>query len=149
MGRPSVFSKKIQGQIKSLALLGLTEEQIADGVGITRQTIYNWKNKYPKFFEDLADWKKQADEKVVKSLYQRAKGYSCPETKAQWVNDKDGGHWEYAEITRHYPPDPTSMIYWTKNRLPEWSDKQEHQHSTEDDKPLEWVIKVVEADKKE
>jgi hypothetical protein len=53
-----------------------------------------------------------------------------PETKPQWVNDDNGGRWEYAEYVRHYPPDPTSMIFWLKNRQPQdWRDKQEHEHT--------------------
>lgn len=30
------------------------------------------------------------------------------------------------EVVKHYPPDTTAAIYWTKNRLPkEWRDRQE------------------------
>jgi len=138
-GRPSKFSDKIQKSVKLLALKGFTDKEMAEALGITEQTLNNWKKAHPIFFESLKDWKLEADQKVVRSLYERAQGYSCPETKAQWVECdvfdpktktwKREGRWEYAELTKHYPPDPTSMIYWTKNRMKEWSDKQETHHT--------------------
>uniref|UniRef100_A0A6M3LPK8 Putative DNA binding, helix-turn-helix domain containing protein n=1 Tax=viral metagenome TaxID=1070528 RepID=A0A6M3LPK8_9ZZZZ len=128
-GRPSKFKAVFEthrDKIKILTENGLTDKQISEIFGITQQTYCNWKLKYPEFFEAIKDWKLTADGEIEVSLRDRAKGYSCPETKAQWVQDADGGRWEYAELTRRYPPDPTSMIFWLKNRQPtKWRDKQE------------------------
>lgn len=126
-GRPSKFSavfEKHKHKIKILTENGLTDKQISEIFGITQQTYCNWKKKYPEFFESIKDWKLTADGEVEVSLYKRACGYSCPDTKAQWVGDAKDGHWEYAELIKHYPPDATSMIFWLKNRQPDkWRDK--------------------------
>jgi len=127
-GRPTKFTKQIQKQIKSLVLLGLTDQQVADGIGVDQSTLTNWKKKYPKFFASLKDWKDEADRKVEKSLYERACGFTHPETKVQYIQGHDGeeGKWESIDLEKHYPPDATSMIFWLKNRHPDrWRDKQE------------------------
>lgn len=121
-GQPTKFNKEVKRQIEILALKGFTDKEMAEVVGVKEQTINNWKKKHPKFFESLKDWKKEADKKIEKSLFERASGYEHPETKVQFVD----GKWEQVELTKHYPPDPTSMIFWLKNRKSDvWSDKKE------------------------
>ena len=125
-GRPTIFNDKMRARIQALARKGFTEEDMCFALGIDNSTLTKWKQRKPEFFTSLNDWKSQADEEVVRCLFERAKGYSHPETKAQWINGSEGepGRWETLDMTRHYPPDPTSMIYWTKNRMPkDWRDK--------------------------
>lgn len=108
---------------KNLFLEGKTDKQVAQILDVTEQTINNWKNAQPHFFESLKDWKIIADEKVEKSLYERACGYTCKETK---VASHEGLIIDKVEIDKNYPPDPVSMIFWLKNRKPdEWRDKQD------------------------
>ena len=69
------------------------------------------------------DWKAVADHRVERSLYERACGYSHTEDKI-FIHE---GKPIIVPTVRHYPPDPTSMIFWIKNRQPEqWRDKVEH-----------------------
>ena len=129
MGAPSKKDSIPEHQLAVLYRFGATDKQVAEFFGVDESTINNWKLKFPDFFQSLNDWKSQPDEKVERSLYERACGYSHPESKAQWVTDQDGGRWEYAEMVRHYPPDPTSMIFWLKNRQPtKWRDKTDVEH---------------------
>ena len=147
-GRPSKKDTIPRRQLSYLYRHGATDKQVAEFYGITEATLTNWKKKDPEFFASLNDWKKQADKDIERSLYERAKGYTHPETKPQWVNDKEGGRWEYAEFNRHYPPDPTSMIFWLKNRQPsKWRDKLDHEHTGRDGKDLS--ISVTFIDKKD
>ena len=77
-------------------------------------------------------------------FYQRANGYSHPAVKA-FLN-RDGNIVEH-HYTEHYPPDPTSMIYWLKNRRPDrWRDVQSIDHAVSvyhiSDRPMteeEWI----------
>jgi hypothetical protein len=70
--------------------------------------------------------KNAADQLVEMSLYNRARGIALPEEKVVW--NKDTGKHEVITITKHYPPDPTAMIFWLKNRQPEdWRDVQRHE----------------------
>ena len=60
--------------------------------------------------------KEASDARVERSLYQRANGYSHPAVKAFMTRDGKIVEHHYIE---HYPPDPTSMIWWLKNRRPD------------------------------
>ncbi len=129
-GRKTKYQEDFPERVEKLALEGKIDIEIYQALGISNATFYDYQNTYPEFSEALKRGKAVQDDKVESALRKRAMGYSCPETKPQWVNDKDGGHWEYAELIKHYPPDPTSMIFWLKNRRPErWREKQEFEHS--------------------
>ena len=131
-GRPSPF-ESLKRVMRELYLHGKTDKEVADLLNIDESTITKWKQKNSEFFTSLKDWKAEADEKVVKSLYERACGYEHPEDKI-FVSE---GIPIIVPTTKKYPPDPTSMIFWLKNRQPDkWRDKQE----IEQTKPFEIVI---------
>ena len=122
VGRPTLFDKRVKEIVSILAPKGLTDAEMANVIGVTEQTFNNWKSAHPSFFESLKDWKREADEKVVRSLYERACGYSHPEDKIF----NDNGNPLVVPTIKHYPPDSTAMIFWLKNRQPEqWRDKPE------------------------
>ena len=121
-GRPSKFDKLDMAQVERLIKAGLTDKQMAVACEITEQTWYNWKDAHKDFFEVIKDWKTDSNGAVKRSLWERATGYDCKETKVFCSN----GEIVTQEVTKHYPPDPTSMIFWLKNREPEnWRDRQE------------------------
>ena len=111
-GQPTKLTPKMKKQIKFLAEKGFTDKEMANAVGVTEQTINNWKKQQPKFFESLKDWKKEADRNVERSLYERACGYEHPEDKIFNAN----GEPLVVPTTKHYPPDTSAMIFWLKNR---------------------------------
>lgn len=126
-GRPSVYDPKFDRIASRFALLGATDVQLADALGVTVTTLTNWKKAHPSFLSALKSGKEQADAKVVASLYERATGYSHKAVKI-FASDKMGVV-EVPYIER-YPPDATSMIFWLKNRRPaEWRERQEIDHS--------------------
>lgn len=99
-----------------------TDAELAAAFGVTLSTLHLWKLKHPEFSDALRMGKAPANERVVKSLYDRAMGYSCVETDIRVVDGKI----VKTEIVKHYPPDPTSMIFLLKNRMPaEFKDKRE------------------------
>ena len=121
IGHPSKF-ESMKEILMKLAERGFTDVQMAEIIGVTDRTINNWKKKDPVFFQSLKDWKLVADEKVERSLYERATGYSHEEDK---IFNNDGFPMIVPTIKR-YAPDPTSMIFWLKNRKQkEWREKQE------------------------
>jgi transcriptional regulator with XRE-family HTH domain len=126
MGRPTVFSDEIKDRVKLFARKGFTDKEIAQGIGITKETLNNWKKKYPDFFTSINEWKALPNAEVERSLFERACGYSHPEDKVFCNN----GEIIVQPTIKHYPPDPTAIIFWLKNRRPDkWRDKQDVEHS--------------------
>lgn len=122
------YKPEYDEQAKKLCKLGAVDLDLADFFDIDIRTFYRWRARYPSFRQALKVGKKEPDDGVVRSLLQRAMGYSCPETRVFKVRDKDGNETLMGfDIIKHYPPDPTSCIFWLKNRLPaEWREKIEH-----------------------
>lgn len=145
MARPLDIKKINLKQCEKLVKAGFTDKQLADFFDITEASLNNYKKRYPKFFESLKDWKKEADEKVEKCLYQRAIGYEYDEVV--YEKSKIGGlgiklsKGEIEEIkhcdtnktkitTKQVIPDVTAQIFWLKNRQPErWKDTTSIEHS--------------------
>jgi len=122
VGRPTKFNEKLSQKILELAEAGKTDDQIAEVIGVSRQTVCNWKGKYPDFLYALKECKQTADELVEASLFHRAVGYSHKATKMF----QHEGAIITEDYQEHYPPDTTAAIFWLKNRQPvSWRDKSE------------------------
>lgn len=123
--------------LESWARDGLTDEQIAHNMGIKRQTIYDWKKKYPDISDALKKGKEVIDIQVENALLKRALGYQYDEVtkESDTVLDPDTGlpvkvMVETKRVTKEVQPDTTAQIFWLKNRRPDkWRDKQEVGHS--------------------
>jgi hypothetical protein len=126
--------------IEGWARDGLTDEQIAGNMGIKRQTLYEWKKKYPDISDTLKKGKEVVDRQVENALLKRALGYRYEEvTKEKGpVFDEEGnavldqnGNIIFAlqpvkVVVKEVQPDVTAQIFWLKNRKPdEWRDKKE------------------------
>jgi hypothetical protein len=86
----------------------------------------------------------QSDNRVERSLYNRAVGYSFQAEKIFCNKDGIVTHVPYIE---HVPPDVTAQIFWLKNRDPaHWRNAWQLEHVTGkyiiSDKPMteeEWI----------
>lgn len=93
-------------KIEGWARDGLTDKQISHNIGITEQTLNNWKKKYPSFFESLKKGKEVVDLEVENSLLKRALGYEYKEKTAKVVDrDKDIVRAERREYENRYKLD--------------------------------------------
>ena len=72
-GRPPLYSNGFAPIAYKICLLGATLERLADLFGVSVETLYKWRDKYPEFSEALRQGKDMADAEVANSLYQRAK----------------------------------------------------------------------------
>lgn len=123
-GRPSKFQPEMVEQARRLCTLGATDREVADFFHVSESTLNLWKLEHPAFSESLKLGKDAADERVEKSLYRRALGYSHEAVKI-FADPKTGAE-QIVPFTEHYPPDTTAAIFWLKNRKPaEWRDRQE------------------------
>ena len=118
---------------------GLTDEQIANNMGVRRETLYDWKKKHPNISNALKKGKEVVDIQVENALLKRALGYEYTEEKVE-ISEKDGK--KVVRTVKHVAPDTTAQIFWLKNRRPEkWRDKPE----TPDTKQDETLGRLIEA----
>lgn len=61
-------------RLEAWARDGLTDEQIADNIGIRRETLYDWKKKYPHISNALKRGKDVVDIQVENALLNKAQG---------------------------------------------------------------------------
>ena len=119
-GRPTKFTPAMLKQARFLAARGATDAELADFFEVSESTLNLWKLKHSDFSESIKDGKAIADCRVQDALFQRAVGYSHPDTHVS----NHQGTVTLTPITKHYPPETTAAIFWLKNRRPaEWRDK--------------------------
>jgi len=107
-------------QARFLAEKGCTDVEMAGFFEVSEKTLNTWKKEHPDFMEALRNGKAVADDKVQNALFQRAIGYSHPDTHVSIHQ----GVPTLTPITKHLPPETTAAIFWLKNRRPsEWRDK--------------------------
>lgn len=123
---------------------GLTDEQIAHNMGIRRETLYDYKNKYPNISNALKKGKEIVDIEVENALLKRALGYTIT-LKEQKV-DKDGCIHDLQKDI-HVPGDTTAQIFWLKNRRKQqWRDKVEYEANTDElNKVKELLSKISDG----
>ena len=116
----SKYKDEYARQAEKICLLGATDEFLANYFDVCVATINNWKKKHPDLLESIKRGKQEADLKVAESLFNRAVGYSHPETKV--FNNQ--GEIVTHDVTKQYAPDPAAAIFWLKNRQPgQWRPK--------------------------
>jgi hypothetical protein len=108
---------------------GATDEFIFETLGVSRQTFYVWKGKYPEFAEALRKGKEIIDRKVENALLKRALGYQYDEVTQERKYNEYNDEWELTEtkrVTKEVHPDTIAQIFWLKNRKPDvWRDRKQ------------------------
>lgn len=122
MARPTKYKPEYVGQAAKLCALAATDQELADFFEVTVATLNRWKISYPEFCASIKDAKEHADNRVERSLFQRATGYEQDEVKIFMPAGKDDP--VYASYRAKVAPDTTACIFWLKNRRPDlWRDK--------------------------
>lgn len=141
-GRPTDYKPEYAEQAEKLCRLhGATDKDLAEFFEVGVRTIARWMTKHPEFRQACKNGKEPADDRVERSLYIRATGYSYDAVKIFMP----AGATEpvYAPYVEHVPPDTTAMIFWLKNRRPaEWRDKVHQEVTGANGAPLVPVINL-------
>lgn len=125
-------------KIEGWARDGLTDEQIAKNIGISRSTLNVWKDRYSDISDALKKGKDVIDRQVENALLKRALGYEYEEVKEKFG---DGVITERTVTKKEVVPDTTAQIFWLKNRKPDkWRDKPAYEDTSELDK-LDAILK--------
>ena len=142
-GRPPEYKTKYAKQVIKACEAGFTDREIADLLGVTEKTINQWKHTHQEFRLALRTGKEPANERVERSLYHRAIGYSFDAVKI--FNGSDGP--VMVPYTEHVPPDTNAGKFWLTNRRSErWRDKVDHEHGGPNGGPI-MVGQVTDEDR--
>lgn len=135
-GRPTSFRKEFVEQAEKIGALGATDQELADFFKVDVRTIYRWKHDHPAFCQSLKVGKDTADERVERSLYQKAIGYEQDEVKI--FMPAGAAEPVYAPFRAKIAADTTAAIFWLKNRKPElWRDVSRQEHTGKDGGPIQ------------
>lgn len=120
--------------LSAWARAGLTDEQIAKHIGISRSTLSEWKKKYPNIAEALNTGEEFSNRLVEHSLYKMTQGFHVTVKKAikvkkieydpsgKKISEKE--EIELAEETEYIKPDIKAIIFYAKNKMPEiWQER--------------------------
>lgn len=112
---------------------GLTDEQLAKNMGIRRETLIEWKKKYPNISNTLKKGKEIVDIEVENALLKRALGFQYDEVTQELNTDTQ--RLETTKVVKKMVvPDTTAQIFWLKNRRPDkYRDKPELPKETKTD----------------
>ncbi len=73
MGRPKwIPTEEICARASEMASRGLTVEQIADCLGVSRETIYQRQKEYPEFYESIKRGRSKGLQDITNALYEKA-----------------------------------------------------------------------------
>lgn len=129
-------------QLGAWARDGLTNEQIAANIGISRKTLQEWCVKYSDIRDTLKRNKAIIDAQVENALLKRALGYSYTEVKT--VESAKGT--VTTTTVKEVAPDVTAGIFWLKNRQrPKWGDKQVEKTESEENQSITFEIMPASA----
>lgn len=136
---------------------GLTDEQIANNMGISRSTLFEWRKNNQDISNALKKGKEVVDIEVENALYKKALGYNVllkKTFKLKRIEYNDDGKKvkEYEELVdgydeAHIPADTTAQIFWLKNRNPrKWRDKVEVETNKQELSKLDELLGEIKKD---
>ena len=123
-GRPTIYRPELATLARKLALLGATDQEMADALGIDQGTLDRWKTRHKEFRIAIQLGKIRADAEIAESLYNRARGMSLPAVKIFQGTPEAGP--VIVPHREHLPPDVGAAKLWLSRRQPErWKERQE------------------------
>ena len=121
IGRPSLKTEERLVKLLELSRQPKTNQQIAEIIGVDPTTVGRWLKQDLELCMAVREFKQEADEMVVASLYKTAVGFEYQE---QTETDKG----VYTNL-KYSKPDVRAQQFWLKNRQPkQWKDRVELVH---------------------
>jgi hypothetical protein len=122
----SRYFKAFDRRANGLALLGHTNEEIAELFGVERNTFAKWVIENPSLKAALHKARFDDNIAVVRALHRAARGYKHRETKLNVVD----GELIKTNVTKAYPPNVNASMVILANRAgTQWKDKRTVEHS--------------------
>jgi len=116
-------------RLEAWARDGLSQEEIAQRMGVSRTTLQRWAKKYPLIREAMEQGKDVADIQVENALFHRALGVvKRKRILVMGKPDEETGEASLKvvqEIEEDVPGDVTAQTFWLKNRKPDaWKERR-------------------------
>lgn len=121
--------------LRAMARDGKSKAEIAQRIGIRRQTLFDWIKRFPDIGDALKRGKEPYDIEIEDALHDSAKGYYVTvrePMKLKRVKQKQGEgrieeeYVEYVERQIYIPPQTAAQIFYLKNRkAKDWREKRE------------------------
>lgn len=100
---------------------GLTDDQIAKNLGVSKHTLIKWKKEKKDFSDTIKKGKEVSDYELENALHKRAVGYYYEEETVTNAG-------KVVKVKKYEHANPTSLIFALKNRLPhKYRDKVEQE----------------------
>jgi hypothetical protein len=159
-GRPAIYQKKVTDLdlLYRLALLGLTNPELAEFYDVSLTTITRWVKNKQEFRRILKKGREVADADVANSLRREASGYKYY-TKTITTKKKSGEVVEETvpatedefnaaggtlTIQEHYArPNTTAQFFWLQNRQPHLWKNKKSVHVSSPDKSMAKIAKML------
>lgn len=116
---PTEVTQEMVDKAALMARFGATDEEIAAELGCTVGTLYIWYRQWPELSQAVIAGKENADDRVQRSLYGRAVGFT-------YEAEKVFSNGFRATVTERVLAEPGAAFNWLKNRRrKEWTDRHE------------------------
>ena len=102
--------------LKGLERDGCSDKQIYERIGISKQTFYDWCNRYPDFSDTIKKGREPVKVKVENAFYSRCEWREVTETRKEVFVDSSGKESKkVVNQTRWIPSDTGALIFALKN----------------------------------
>lgn len=144
-GRPTKYKPEFAKQAVPLCEHGFTDQELADFFEVNIATLYRWKAAHPEFRDAIKNAGEIADDRVERSLYQKAIGYEQDAVKV--FMPAGASDPVYAPIRERVAADTTAAIFWLKNRRKEqWRDTSRQEQTGPDGGPVKQEVNHIGLD---
>lgn len=127
-GAKSKYNEDFPTLAEGFARRGLSDAQIADNLGISKDAYYNYQKRYPEFYDAIKRGKSPVDMHVENALLKNALGFEYEEVHTEITKNGDKQNIKKKIITKKQPPNLGAQIFWLINRLPElWKQRKDEE----------------------
>lgn len=111
-GRPPKYDPRFCDVARKMSAMGATDQELADAFKVDMWTVRRWQVTHADFCQAVKVGTTEADDRVERSLHQRAVGYSYAATK---IMQYEGSPIK-VDYVEHIPPDIGAIKHWLSNR---------------------------------
>lgn len=151
LSREDVLTEEGLFLVECLVRDGLTMDAVAKTLGITTQTFWGWKKKYPELENACKKGKQLVDYKVESALLKAALGYKTETVKTVIGPPDSNGNREVRvdKTVSETGPSVTACLAWLNNRKPEQWRRNRDSVLELDDEKSGITINIIKGESKE